>query len=150
MYLLKGTVSQDFRPQVFYQRIPSGPLIHGLKLILLWLRICEVIWQSWCLGDVIDTAEAPWAVSMTPLRPPERIQLCELGSKSLGLRVSRLSGVSMTPQWHRLGCLSGVNDTAMATSAVSMTPLRCYNTAEAKEPRIREAAFKGNINKKIT
>jgi hypothetical protein len=57
---------------------------------------------------------------MTPLRPPQRIQLCKLGSKSHGL-----SGVNVTAQaiWHRSG--------------------RWPRIQEAL------AAFKGNIYKKL-
>jgi hypothetical protein len=68
----------------FHQTMPSGPLIHGLKPFRIWLRICKVNRQK-----VVASA-----VSMTPLRPHQRIQLCKLGTKSRGL--------------------SGVNDTAEA------------------------------------
>jgi hypothetical protein len=38
----KGTVSQDFRPSVFFhQTIPPRALIHGLKPFRIWLRICR-------------------------------------------------------------------------------------------------------------
>jgi hypothetical protein len=37
--LLKGTVSRDFRPSVFFhQTIPPRALIHGLKPFCIWLR----------------------------------------------------------------------------------------------------------------
>jgi hypothetical protein len=52
------------------------------------------------LSGVIDSGQAARAVSMTPHRPPRRIQLCKLCSKSCGL-----SGVNDTAQaiWHRSG-----------------------------------------------
>jgi hypothetical protein len=38
--LLKGTVSRDFRPSVFFhQTIPPRALIHGLKPFCIWLGI---------------------------------------------------------------------------------------------------------------
>jgi hypothetical protein len=94
---IKGTVSRDFRPLVFFhQTIPSGPLIHGLKHFRIWLRIHKVIWshiRKCSPSGVIDLAQATWAVSMTPLRLPQQILLCKLGSKSRSL-----SGVNDTAQ----------------------------------------------------
>jgi hypothetical protein len=100
-FSLKGTVSRDFRPLVFFhQTIPSGPLIHGLKPFRIRLRIREVIRQSRCLSGVNDTAKASLGVSLTSLNPPER---CQRHSKS---------------------SMNGVNYTTEAAWVVSMTPLR--------------------------
>jgi hypothetical protein len=155
-FSLKGTASRDF----LHQTIPSGPLIHGLKHFRIMLRIREVIQQSplrprdfepslhswilWgCLSGVNDTVKAAWAVSLTPLRPLERCQWHCLGHLSwfsyANLVQNHAAWVeSMTPlkppyrcHWHRWGCLSCVNDTAKAAWAVSMTPLRQYDTAQA-------------------
>jgi hypothetical protein len=93
----------------FHQTIPSGPLIHRLKHFWIWLRIRKVIWQSRWLSSVNDTAQAAWAVSLTPLRPPKWYQ------------------------WHCSSCLSGINDTAKAAWAVAMTLLRRYDTAQARD-----------------
>jgi hypothetical protein len=58
---LKGTVSQDFRPLIFFhQTIPAGPLIHGLKPFRIRLRIREVFRQSRCLTGVISTQRCHW------------------------------------------------------------------------------------------
>jgi hypothetical protein len=64
----------------FYQTITSGPLFHGLKPFLIWLRIREVIRQSRWIFSVNDTAVADTAVSMKLLWPTPRNQLCKLGS----------------------------------------------------------------------
>jgi hypothetical protein len=130
----------------FHQTILSGPLIHGLKHFWIWLRIRKVIQQSQCLSCVNDTAQAAWAVSMTPLRLPEQCQWTRSGHLS-GFNYANLvqnhvaCGVSLTllrlPErwhWHHFGCLSGINnDTAQAAWAVSMTPLRRYDTAPARD-----------------
>jgi hypothetical protein len=84
---------------------------------------------------------------MTPLVPPQRIQLCKLGSKlhrtsSVNDTAGAASAVSMTPlvtpqriqlcklssKLHRT---SGVIDTASAASAVSLSLLVRYDTAGA-------------------
>jgi hypothetical protein len=80
-FFLKGQCHEIFDLWFFHQTIPPGALIHGLKHFCIWLRI----------RGVIDTAGSA-AVSMTQLVPPQRIQLCKLGSKSY-----RTSGVIDTP-----------------------------------------------------
>jgi hypothetical protein len=87
--------------------IKQSHLGHGPFRI--WLRNRKVIRQSRWHSSVNDTAVADTAVSMTPLWPTPRIQLCKPGSKS---------------QKH-----SGVIDAAVADTAVSMTLLCQYDTA---------------------
>jgi hypothetical protein len=126
-------VSRDFRPLVFHQTIPSGPLIR------IWLRICEVILQSrWHNGG---TAEADKTVTMTPLWPTQGLQLCKLGSKSQ----THISVIGTAEAATAVSMKIAVADTA-----VSMTPMCHYDTAVPGGPKFERLwlSLKGIINKK--
>jgi hypothetical protein len=84
--LIKGTVSRDFRPLVFFhQSTPPRALTHRLQPFRIWLRIrrkkstlfefqrCQ--WQRWNhFRGVNDSAETVSAVSMTSPKQFQRYQ----------------------------------------------------------------------------
>ena len=45
-------VSRDFRPPVFYDSNPSGPLINKLKYFWIQFRFCRDIWSQGCFRSV--------------------------------------------------------------------------------------------------
>jgi hypothetical protein len=67
--IVKGTVSRDFRPTVFFhQRIPHRALIKRLKPFRIWLRIRQDVWQTLNFIGAIGTAEIIHLIVIAILR----------------------------------------------------------------------------------
>jgi hypothetical protein len=66
---LTGTVARVFRPSVFFfKSTPPKALIHGLRPLHIWPRICRENRQYLNFIGVNDPAETVLVESLTPLK----------------------------------------------------------------------------------